>query len=74
MGQNQADYVVYNSTQGRPVEAASENTNWVTIVECITIKGSIKPYMIFKGKQPETDWFPDTEKLPDFIYAFSEKG
>ena len=74
MGQNQADYVVYNSTQGRPVEADSENTNWIIIIECITVNSSIKPYMIFKGKQPETNWLPPTEKLPDFIYAFSDKG
>ena len=74
MGQNQADYVVYNSTQGRPVEAGSENTNWVTIIECIGVQSSIKPYMIFKGKRPETNWLPDTESLPDYVYAYSEKG
>ena len=74
MGHNQSEYVVYNSTQGLPIGIKSENTNWVSIIECISAKRAIKPYMIFKGKRPETSWFPTTSKLSDFIYSFSGKG
>jgi DDE superfamily endonuclease len=35
---------------------------------------AIKPYLIFTSKNPETNWFPPNEQLPDFIYAFSKKG
>jgi hypothetical protein len=74
MGHNQSEYVVYNSTQGLLISTKSENTNWVSIIECISTKRAIKPYIIFKGKRPETNWFPATSKLPDFIYGFSGKG
>jgi DDE superfamily endonuclease len=74
MGHTQSEFVVYNSSQGPAIVSASENTNWVSIIECISIQKAIKPYMIFTGKNPETDWFPPNDQLPNFIYAFSEKG
>ena len=73
MSQNQAEYIVYNSTQEQPVKAASENTNWVIIIKYITVRDSVKSYLIFKDKEPETDWFSDIYKLSDFIYAFFNK-
>jgi DDE superfamily endonuclease len=46
----------------------------VSIIECVSVQKAIKPYLIFTGKNPETNWFPPNKRLPDFIYAFSEKG
>jgi hypothetical protein len=57
IGQNQADYVVYNFTQGRPVEEGSENTKWITIIECIAVKSSIKPYIILRANSQRQTGF-----------------
>ena len=74
MGQSHSEYVVFNSTQGPPLSSISENTHWVSIIKCIALNRAIRPCMIFKGKQPETNWVPDTWELPHYLYAFSEKG
>ena len=74
MGQSKAEYVVFNSMQGSLKTTDSENTKWVSIIECISLRKSIKPYLIFIGQNPETNWFPPNHKLPDFLYAFSKKG
>jgi DDE superfamily endonuclease len=46
----------------------------MSIIECVSVQKAIKPYLIFTGKNPETNWFPSNKQLPDFIYAFSKKG
>jgi DDE superfamily endonuclease len=74
MSQTNSEYVVYNSTEGPSQFTSSENTNWVSIIKCISTRTAIKPYLIFKGNNPETNWFPVKSKLPDFIYGFSNKG
>ena len=74
MGQNHSECVIFNSSQGPPLCSTSDNTSWVSIIECISPSRAIQPYMIFQGRMPETGWFPSTWELPQFLYAFSDKG
>jgi hypothetical protein len=74
IGQTQSEFVIYNSTQGPATVSALENTKWVTIIKCISTKKAIKPFLVFTGKNLETNWFSPNKQLPDFMYAFSDKG
>lgn len=75
MGQHRGDYAVFDALTGPPVAPSTGITQWVIIIECITANGtSLKPYIIFMGQEPETGWWPPTELLPDWIWAFSGKG
>ena len=72
MDHTQSEFVIYNSLQDSTMVSASENINQVSIIKCISIRKAIKSYLIFTGKNPETNWFSN-EQLPNFIYIFSEK-
>ena len=52
---------------GHPVAPAADNNQWVSIIECVGIKRSIKPYLIFVGKAHEDHMFPHNDELPDII-------
>jgi hypothetical protein len=43
IGQSHSEYVVFNSTQGPPLTSVSENTHWVSTVECIAPNQAIRP-------------------------------
>jgi DDE superfamily endonuclease len=66
--------VLYDASIGRPVAAKPDNTQWVSIIECISVDRAVKPYLIFVGKAPEDHMFPQQSELPDAIWAFSPKG
>ena len=75
MGQHSGDYTVFDALLGPPLAPSTGITQWVTIIECITADGtSLKPYVIFMGQEPETGWWPATECLQDWVWAFSPKG
>ncbi len=74
IGQTASKYVVYDPAMGRPIAPTSDNTQWVTIIECMNTERAIKPYLIFVGKNPEHHMFSQNEELPDVIWAFSPKG
>ena len=69
----QFEYVVYKSLQDPIMISVSENTNWILIIECISVQKVIKSYLIFTDKNLETNWFSLNEQLLNFIYVFSEK-
>ncbi|ERF69214.1 hypothetical protein EPUS_02181 [Endocarpon pusillum Z07020] len=74
MGQTTSNFVAYDASIGRPVAPQPDNTQWVTIIECISYHRALKPYLIFCGKAPELHMFPAIDELPDIIWAFSLKG
>ncbi len=74
IGQTASKYVVFNPAMGRPVALISDNTQWVSIIECINTEKAIKPYLIFVGKSPKHYMFPQHKELPDVIWAFFSKG
>jgi DDE superfamily endonuclease len=66
--------VLFDSSVGRPVAAKPDNTQWVSIMKCISVDRAVKPYLIFVGKAPDDHMFPQQTELPDVIWAFSPKG
>jgi DDE superfamily endonuclease len=74
IGQIASNFVIYDPAMGRPVAPVSDNTQWVSIIECIGVDKSIKPYLIFCGRSPEDHMFPVNEELTELIWAFSPKG
>jgi hypothetical protein len=75
MGQSNAEYCLFDTKEGPPLTPNTGNTKWVTAIECVTADGrAMKPMIIFIGNQPQTGWWPATETLPDWVWAFSAKG
>jgi hypothetical protein len=73
LDQTTANYIVFDPALGRPIAPSSDNTQWASIIECISAEKAIKPYLIFTGKAPKDHMFPRTEELSDAIWAFSPK-
>ncbi len=73
MGQTTGQFMAYNLSLGRPVVSQSDNSQWVTIIECISYNYTLKPYLIFCGKILEQYMFATVKELPDIIWAFSSK-
>jgi hypothetical protein len=66
--------VIAKSGKKHTLVQASENREWVSIIECISAVGNkTRPLVIFKGKNPQTSWFND-KKIPDWHYTTSENG
>ena len=74
MGQTVSDYVVFDKFSGPPVAPETGVSKWVSIIECMSYRVVLKPYIIHIGKEPESGWFLPTNELPDWIWAFSPKG
>jgi hypothetical protein len=75
MGQISSEYCLFDAKLGPPIAPSTGNTKWVTVIECINAAGgSLPPYIIFMGQEPETHWWPPTHTLPRWIRAFSSKG
>jgi hypothetical protein len=75
MGENSKAYVIVDTTQtclGQSVEGAKGE--WVTVIECVSAAGTaIPPFVIFKGKFIQSNWFqPNTPK--DWMISLSPKG
>ncbi len=74
MGQTVSDYVVFDKRSGPPIALETGVSKWVSIIECMSYRVVLKPYIIHIGKEPESGWFLPTTELPDWIWAFSPKG
>ena len=75
MGQNHGDYVIYDRTVGPPIVPTTGITQWVTAIECISATGRvIKPLIIHVGQEPEIDWWPPVERVPNWVWGFSSNG
>ena len=66
--------VLGDSRKKRTYVRSLQNREWVSGVETISATGrSIRPIIIFKGKNLQTTWFQH-DKVPDWIYTTSENG
>jgi hypothetical protein len=75
MGQITSGYCLFDAESGPPLAPSTGNTKWVSIIECIDADGGfLSPFIIFMGQEPETQWWPATNTLPRWIWAFSSKG
>ena len=53
MSQIRGSHVIFDPLLGRPIAPSSDNTKWVSIIECVGYDHTIKPYLIFIGKSSE---------------------
>jgi len=78
MGQTRSEVVIYTKSRGPLSIAMPGNTNWTSIIECISAIGRvIDPILIFVGKQVRSGWFPQEDimgSIPGWEYTFSQKG
>ena len=73
MGQTVLDYVVFDKFCGPTVAPETRISKWVFIIEYISYRVVLKPYIIHIGKEPESGWFLPTHELPNWVWAFSTK-
>ena len=53
IGQITSDHVVYDSFMDLLITSKTENTQWTTVIECVNVNRTIKPYIIHTDKTPE---------------------
>jgi hypothetical protein len=59
----------------RPRTVIQGNREWVTIIECVSSKGtSIPPVVILKGKEHQAAWYQEPKLLQDWLIATSQNG
>ena len=64
IGSTPTSNVVVDTSVGKRYEAQPGRQEWVTIIEYVSATGEkIPPYVIFKGQNLMTNWFPKT--LPE---------
>lgn len=74
IGESQASYVVVDSTLRRKYQAEPGRQEWITVIECICVDGSmIPPMVIFMGKNLMTSWIPKTAPK-GWYFGCSSKG
>jgi hypothetical protein len=75
MGESEKAYVIIDRqhrSMGHAIEGAKGQ--WTTVIECISAAGiSIPPYVIFKGKHIQSNWFQQ-EAPKEWMIATSPKG
>ena len=60
MGQTNGEIVICYRDRCGATSIKSSNSEWVLILECISADGlSIRPLIIFKGKDVQKQWFWD---------------
>ena len=66
--------VLASSKKKRTYIQSPQDREWVLVVETISATGQpIRPIIIFKGKEPQTTWFPHNE-VPNWLYTVSNNG
>jgi hypothetical protein len=76
MGQIASGVVVTDAEKpGRAKQVQPGNREWVTVIEGINATGwPIPPYIIFKARQHQSNWYKDDNLPQDWTIAISENG
>lgn len=75
MGAPRGHFVLFDPSIGPPLAGATGVRAWVTIIETISMAGILsKPYLIQRGKAPESHWLPSDTNLPNWHFAWQQKG
>lgn len=74
-----AGTVIGSSLTRRAIVTASDDTTWVSVIECGTAEGKrLSPVVIFTGASLQGQWFPHNfrfeEELPSWRYKYSATG
>lgn len=77
--ETRAGTVIGSSLTRRAVVTASDDTTWVSVIECSTAEGKrLSPVVIFTGASLQGQWFPHNfrfeEELPSWRYKYSATG
>ncbi|KAI0991083.1 hypothetical protein K3495_g17104, partial [Podosphaera aphanis] len=66
--------VIASSCKKKAYVKSPETREWVSIIEAVSADGrKLRCLVIFKGKNPQTTWFP-SESVPNWFYTTSENG
>jgi hypothetical protein len=76
MGQISSGKVVTDAGKpGRAKQVQPGNREWVTVIQGINATGwPIPPYIIFKARQHQSNWYKDDNLPQDWTIAISENG
>lgn len=77
--ETRAGTVIGSSLTRRAIVTASDDTTWVSVIECGTAEGRrLSPVIIFTGTSLQGQWFPHNfrlkEELPSWRYKYLATG
>ena len=75
MGTSHSSKVVFDKQQGPPISATTGITNWVSIIEAISMTAvALPPFVIYVGKVAYDTYFNEEDYCADWHWGLSPKG